>query len=72
VVQRGQVSAEGGAAGVAPGAVVMAGCAAVPGAGPSGLAAKAAGAPMRIPQTSQKSSVADWWPDGHVAIAIPS
>src|ERR1700677_5000171 len=30
------------------------------------------GAPMLRPHTSQKSSLADSWPDGHVAIASPS
>jgi hypothetical protein len=29
-------------------------------------------APMRMPHTSQKSSLAESWPDGQVAIAIPS
>jgi hypothetical protein len=30
------------------------------------------GAPIRTPHTSQKSSLADSWPDGQVAIATPS
>ena len=30
------------------------------------------GAPIRKPHTSQKSSLADSWPDGQVAIATPS
>jgi hypothetical protein len=30
------------------------------------------GAPIRMPHTSQKSSLTDSWPDGQVAIATPS
>jgi len=66
VAQCGQVSPVAGAAGYA----AVSG--AVFGAGPSAPAAKAAAAPMGVPHTSQKSSLADWWPDGQVAIAIPS
>ena len=28
--------------------------------------------PMRVPQTSQKSSLAESWPSGHLTIAYPS
>ncbi len=38
----------------------------------AGAATVAVAPPMRMPHTSQKSSLAESWPDGQVAIAIPS
>jgi hypothetical protein len=58
-------------------ASAAAGAATVAVAPPSGSATAGDGgnsvaAPMRMPHTSQKSSLAESWPDGQVAIAIPS
>jgi hypothetical protein len=49
-------------------------CAPLPAPGITGAAPVCVNIPasMRKPHTSQKSSLADWWPAGQVAIATPS
>jgi hypothetical protein len=43
-----------------------------PGGTAAGDGGNSVAPPMRMPHTSQKSSLAESWPDGQVAIAIPS